>query len=61
MERILRAEEVMERVPYSRRHLRRLIVAGKFPKPLGITGSGPGRPQWAWKESEIEEWLASAS
>jgi prophage regulatory protein len=39
-------------VPYSRDHLRRMTVAGTFPKPIQL---GPGRV--AWIEGEIADWI----
>ena len=44
-------------VVYSRRHIERLIAAGKFPRPLKI-GDGP-RGRIAWNEAEIEAHYAA--
>ena len=38
---------------YSRRHLRRLEIAGRFPRSVAIS---EGRI--AWVESEVDQWLA---
>jgi prophage regulatory protein len=39
-------------VSYSHAHLRRLVVAGKFPPPLKI-----GENRNAWIEAEIDAWI----
>jgi predicted DNA-binding transcriptional regulator AlpA len=41
-------------ITYSKRHLMRLVLAGKFPAPLEL---GDGRV--AWIDSEIDEHLQS--
>jgi len=51
---LITAREVLDRVPYSANHLRRLEALGEFPKRVQI---GPGRV--AWLRSEIEQWLSA--
>jgi prophage regulatory protein len=40
-------------VPYTRRHLRDLIAAGKFPRPVPLSSA-----RIAWIEDEVDQWLA---
>jgi prophage regulatory protein len=40
-------------IDYCRDHLRRLCDAGKFPRPIPISGRRIG-----WEESEIDDWIA---
>jgi len=37
---------------YSRDHLRRMVKAGKFPRPIPLSES-----RIAWDEAEIDAWL----
>ena len=53
-DRILRDKEVRDRTGLSRTTRWRLIRAEKFPKPIKLTEHAIG-----WRESSIEEWLAS--
>jgi prophage regulatory protein len=39
-------------VTYTRDHLRRLVKAGKFPRPIRLSES-----RIAWDEAEIDSWL----
>ncbi len=39
-------------IPYTRDHLRRLVKAGRFPKPIRL-----GESRIAWIESEVDEYL----
>lgn len=41
-------------IDFSRHQLRRLVEAGKFPKPVRISDQ-----RVAWRESDINEWIAS--
>lgn len=41
-------------IKYTRVHLRRLIRAEKFPKPIQLSDN-----RIAWDEKAIEKWLAS--
>jgi hypothetical protein len=41
-------------INYNRNHLRRLWNAGLFPRPIKLSAR-----KLAWRESEIDEWLAS--
>ena len=44
-------------IPYSREHLRRLMIAGRFPKPVKL---GPAvNSRAAWPEEEVDQWLAA--
>jgi prophage regulatory protein len=52
-EKLLRLGAVMERVPYSRPNIYRLIQLGQFPRQIPLGGRAVG-----WLESEIEEWIA---
>ena len=52
--RLITMDEVLDRVPYSRIHIRRLFEAGKFPKPVPV---GPQRI--AFVASEIDAWIAT--
>ena len=40
-------------IRYTRRHLRDLILGGRFPKPVHLSTA-----RIAWIESEIDAWLA---
>jgi prophage regulatory protein len=40
-------------IPYTRRHLRDLIAAGKFPRPVPLSSA-----RIAWIEAEVDQWLA---
>jgi prophage regulatory protein len=51
--RFLRLPSVLERVPYSRPNLYRLVRLGKFPKPISLGGRAV-----AWIESEVNDWMA---
>jgi prophage regulatory protein len=39
-------------IPWSRKHIRELVKAGKFPAPVR-----PGEQTVAWVESEVDSWL----
>jgi prophage regulatory protein len=39
-------------IGYSRDHLRRLVKAGKFPRPIPLSES-----RIAWDEAELDAWL----
>jgi len=41
-------------IPYCRDHLRRLVKAGEFPKPLEV-----GARRIAWSEEEVDAHLAA--
>lgn len=53
-ERLIRIDEVVEIVPYSRMHLYRLMHAGKFPRQVRLGGN-----RVAWLESEVMKWVAA--
>jgi prophage regulatory protein len=40
-------------IPFTRMHLRRLIKAGKFPRPIKL-----GDKDLSWIESEIDDFIA---
>jgi predicted DNA-binding transcriptional regulator AlpA len=51
--RLLSLAQVQQRgIPYCRDHLRRLVRAGKFPRPVEV---GPGRI--AWVEEEVDAYI----
>jgi prophage regulatory protein len=41
-------------IPYHRNHVRRMVAAGSFPKPVPLSSK-----RIAWIESEIDAWLAA--
>jgi prophage regulatory protein len=41
-------------IPYVRRHIRDLVAAGKFPRPIELSVA-----RIAWVESEVDDWLAA--
>jgi prophage regulatory protein len=43
-------------IPYSREHIRRLEIAGKFPKRVRL-GEGP-KARHGWIESELDSHIA---
>ena len=51
---ILREKEVCERVGLRPTSIDRLIAAGKFPRPVKLTGKAKG-----WLASEVDAWIAS--
>ena len=52
VDRLLKASEVLELVPYSIQHIYRLMHRGEFPLAVKV-----GASRVAWKESEIREWI----
>ncbi len=52
--KMLRQQEVVERVGYSPMHLRRLEDAGVFPRRVKLS---PGGTAVGWVEAEIEAYL----
>lgn len=54
MSKLLRYEQVRERVGYSRQYLSQLEKKGLFPRRIQI-----GPKSVAWLESEINEWIDS--
>ena len=54
IDRMLRREEVEERVGISRSAIYRLMRAGEFPAPTRV-----GLRAVRWRESDLEAWLAS--
>ena len=53
-ERFLRLSSVRDRIPYSRATIYRLIADGKFPRPCPL-----GAGAVAWREAEIDDWVAA--
>jgi len=49
---LIRASELVTLVPYSPVHIRRLEVAGRFPKRVRV-----GTNRVGWLRSEVEQWL----
>ncbi len=41
-------------ISYSRDHLRRLVKAGSFPKPVNLSSA-----RIAWREADIQEWISA--
>ena len=52
--RLIRLQEVLERVPLSRTSIYNWINAGTFPRPIKI-----GPRSVAWLESAVDEWIAN--
>jgi prophage regulatory protein len=50
----IRLKEVLRQVPISRSSVWRLAKLGKFPRPVRLTDRCT-----AWKQEEIQAWLAS--
>jgi prophage regulatory protein len=42
---------------YSREHVRRLVHARRFPRPIKLGDARNGRV--AWSEQEVDDWLAA--
>lgn len=51
--RLITMGEVLDRVPFSKVHIYRLMESGDFPKQVGV---GPQRV--AWVEQELDDWIA---
>ena len=51
-EKFIRLKQVLDIVPYSSSHIRRLESTGKFPKRIRL-----GENRVAWLQSEVHEWL----
>lgn len=52
-ERLLRIRQVQDRVPLGRATIYKRMKANTFPKPVELGGGIV-----AWRESEIESWIA---
>jgi prophage regulatory protein len=52
--RILRRQQVLERVPLTHTQIDNMERAGNFPKRIKLSVKAAG-----WVESEIEDWIAS--
>lgn len=52
-ERLLRLRQVQDRVPIGRATIYKRMAAGTFPKTVDLGGGIV-----AWRESEIEQWIA---
>jgi prophage regulatory protein len=50
--KLLRLSEVLQKIPYSRSAIYRLIAAGEFPPPSKI---GPRTA--VWTEDQVDEWI----
>ena len=53
--RLLRLEEVLERVPLKKPTIYRAIRLGKFPRPCKLLGARGS----AWSEVEVNNWIAA--
>ena len=51
-EKLIRLTQVLDIVPYSSSHIRRLEGKGKFPKRIRL-----GENRVAWLQSEVHDWL----
>ena len=49
---LVRSSELVEIVPYSLNHIRRLEDAGQFPKRIRVGANRVG-----WVRGEVEQWL----
>lgn len=54
MRKLIRRRSVMERVPFSKASLYRLIKLGQFPKPYPLDEKGRSV---AWLEEEVDAWI----
>lgn len=54
--RILRMDEVMDRVGLERSTIYLKISLGVFPRPVKLGNKGPKSPS-RWLEHEIDEWI----
>lgn len=54
LDRLIRRQEVEERTGLSRASIYTMMDEGQFPRPVRI-----GKRAVAWRQSEIEEWMAS--
>jgi prophage regulatory protein len=51
-ERYIRWKELKQDIPFSRSTVYRMILDGRFPKPVRI-----GKHATAWMSSEIKKWM----
>ena len=49
---LILTSEIVQRIPYSQNHLRRLEAKGSFPKRIRI-----GANRVAWVRQEIDNWI----
>ena len=49
---LILTSEIVQRIPYSQNHLRRLEAKGSFPKRIRI-----GANRVAWARQEIDNWI----
>jgi len=52
--RLITLDEVIDRVPYSKVHIYRLMEQGVFPRAVPV-----GTQRVAWVEKEIDDWIAT--
>jgi prophage regulatory protein len=52
--RLITLDEVIDRIPYSKVHIYRLMEQGKFPRSVAV-----GAQRIAFVEKEIDDWIAS--
>lgn len=55
---LLSKKQVCVLTSYSSEHVRRLVRAGLFPKPIELNASTRGWSRKAWLQSEVDAWLA---
>ena len=54
MRKLVKIKEVMERIPFSRSQIYKLIAEGRFPKQVHLGGHAS-----FWLSEEIDEWIES--
>ena len=52
LERYLRFKELRQLIPFSRSTIYRMVLDGRFPRPVRI-----GKYATAWVSSEIDKWM----
>lgn len=50
--RVLSATEVAQKVPFTTRHIERLVKAGEFPRPIKLGGR-----RVSWIEEEVDRYI----
>lgn len=52
MKKLIKINDVLARIPYSRSQIYNMIAEGRFPTPVHLGGRAS-----FWVESEIDEWI----
>lgn len=52
MHKLLSSKQISEKVGLSSSQIRRLVLAGEFPKPLKISAGRNG-----WLEKDVDDWV----